>query len=236
LAEKIDKRYEAVNEALGNLSVEKIWGDSHKIKQLSRAKTGMILKMDRENRVLSIDFVDRINIEQKVSYMETISDVEHLKNYFHYSLRSLRKHPFYTDDYEIALEQAFEERLKEITDLLIDQVKSRMALVNDFKEIHDMVSDLNDRALHIGFTEEQRQRLNDLYELRKDKIKRAKLEEINLFLDTINDTDELRDYWNSIKWFLLDNRTYLGKEFETLIAKDFDEALRKIQGSGDDHS
>jgi hypothetical protein len=88
------------------------------------------------------------------------------------------------------------------------------------------VVDLMDRSLEIGFNDEQKHRLNDIYELRKDNLKREKLEEINQFLETINEDNDLKDYWDSIKWYLLDNRPYVGKEFESLVAQKFDQALK----------
>ena len=222
MAEKIEKRYEAVNDSLSNISVEKIWGDRHQLNHFFKARTGLLLKKNELRKVLSIDFIDRINILQKISHMKTITDVEQLKNYYHYSLRSLRKSPFYTDDYELELERAFDNRLRKITDSILDQAKKQMELLKDFKENHNLFNDLNERSLDIGFTDEQRHRLNDLYELRKDSLKREKLNEISDRLDTITDIHELKDYWDSIKWYLLDNRPYLGKELENLIARKFD--------------
>jgi septation ring formation regulator EzrA len=164
--------------------------------------------------------------------MQTITDVEQLKNYFHYSLRSLRKSSFYIDDYELQLEKAFENRLREITDLMLAQAEKQMELLKDFSELYDLLTNLMDRSLEIGFTDEQRHRLNDLYELRKDSLKREKLEEINGLIETIHDINELRDYWNGVKWYLLNNRAFLGKEFENLVAKNFDRAMEKVKGVG----
>jgi len=229
MAAKIEKRYEAVNDSLRNISVEKVWENRNQITHFFKAKTGLVLKKNESHQVLSVDFVDRINISQKISYMGTISDVDQLKNYFHYSLRSLRKSPFDTDDYELRLERGFENRLREITVLLLDQAKKQMDLLKDLKEIHNLFTDLMYRSLEIGFTDDQKNRLSDLYELRKDNIKREKLNEINTLLETINDIQELKDYWDSTKWYLLDNRAFLGKEFETLIAKKFDEAMLKTE-------
>ena len=229
LAEKIEKRYEAVNDLLSNIPVEKVWGDKYQLNHFFKAKTGLVLKRDAFQRVLSIDFVDRINISQKISYMGTITDVAHLKNYFHYSLRSLRKGPFNTDDYELRLEEAYDKRLVEIADLLLDQAKKQFALLKDLREIHDLYSNLLDRSLEIGFTEDQRHRLNDLYEVRKDQLRRQKLEEIGGLIEAIPDAHELKDYWDSVKWYLMNNRPFLGKEFENLIAKKFDEATTRIE-------
>ncbi|MBN2123194.1 MAG: hypothetical protein JW821_02775 [Deltaproteobacteria bacterium] len=228
MAEKIEKRYEAVNDTLSQVSVRKMWSDQIPLNSMFRAKTGIILRRHQEKRVLSIDFADRINISQKLSYLETINDVEQLKNYFHYSLQNLRKNPFYTEDYERLLEKAYEKRLGDITDQMLERLKRQMGLLRDFREIHALFVDLVDRSLDIGFSEEQRHRLSDIYELRKDDLKREKLEEINRYLDTIHDVHELKEYWDSIKWYLLNNRQFTGKEFENLIARKFDETMAKL--------
>jgi len=231
LAEKIEKRYEAVNDALSNISVERLWDEGKQLDHFFKSKTGLFMEMDEFQRVLSVDFADKVNISQKISYMGTITDVEQLKNYFHHSLRSLRKSPFHTDDYELQLEGAYDKRLVEITDLMLDQTRQHMALLKDLREIHNLFSDLMDRALEIGFTDDQRHRLSDLYEVRKDQIRREKLQEINDLIETIHDPHELRDYWDSVKWYLMHNRPFLGKEFESLIAKKFDEAATRIKKS-----
>jgi hypothetical protein len=208
--------------------VEKIWGDKGRLTQLYKAKTGLILIKDAFPNVFTIDFQDRLNISKKIAHMQSIDDVEQLKNYFHYSLRSLRQHPFNTDDYEVELEQVFEKRLREITDMILNQAKMQMDLMKEFGELHNFVSDLLDRSWDIGFSADQKHRLNDLHALRKDSLKRNKLSEIVSRLEAIKDHHELKDYWDSIKCYLQDNRRYLGKEFEMFVARKFDEGREAI--------
>jgi hypothetical protein len=219
----IEKRYEAVNDFLNTISIEKISDKKYNLDHLFKAKTGILLKKEDFPSVLSFDFQDRVNISQKVSYMGTIDGVDQLKKYYHYGLRALRKKPFYTEDYELQLEKAFEKRLTQIADMTLNQTKQQMGLIRDFEELSNLVNDLLERALDIGFSDEQKHRLNDLYELRKDNLKREKLSEIDGILNKINDPQELHDYWDSVKWYLQSNRRFFGKEFENLIAKKFDD-------------
>jgi hypothetical protein len=228
LVEKIEKRYEALNDSLNHMSIETIWESKSSLNQLFKAKTGLVLQKDEARRRLIIDFIDKINISQKTSHMETITDIDQLKNYYHSSLHSLRNYPFYTDDYELELELVFEKRLGEIIDIILDQAKKQMELLKDFGEVDHLFHDLMDRALELGFSEDQKHRLNDLFELRKDNLKREKLAEIHGLIDKISDIHELNDYWDGIKWYLLNNRQFVGKEFEHLIAKSFDEAIQKL--------
>jgi hypothetical protein len=229
LAGKIEKRYEALNDLLAQVSAEKLWNSKSYLNHFFKAKAGLVIRRNESQRVLTIDFKDRINIFQKISYMDTITDVEHLKDYYHYSLRALRKYPFQTEDYEMRMEEAYEKRLKEITGLLLEQAKQQLAFLEDLKEIHNLYSDLMDQALEIGFTENQMYGLSDLYEVRKDQLRREKLNEINGLIETISDLQDLKDYWEETKEYLKQNRRFLGKEFENLIAKKFDEAAKRIE-------
>ncbi len=228
LCEKIEKRYEAINDYLNTFVADDLMGDGQQLEHFFSAETGILLRKEDFPNVCSLDFQDSINISQKISYTHAINNVEQLKNYFHSSLHSMRRYHFQTDDYEEQLETAFEERLNEIADMILTQTKKQIDLIDDFKELRNLVNDLLERALDIGFSEEQKHRLNDLYELRKDSLKREKLSEIDSVLKTIEDIHELKDYWESIKWYLQSNRRFFGKEFESIIAKKFDETGRRL--------
>jgi hypothetical protein len=229
LAEEMNKRYEAVNAELAAIPMEKISGDAETLSHFFRARSGILLRADVSHPVLTIDFIDKIHVEQKLHHMMTISEVDHLKNYFHGTLRLLRKIPFYTDDYQLKLEKAFEKRLLELSDLMIDRIKTQMEATKDFRRIQDLFQGLMEKSLEIGFTEEQRHRLNDVCELTKENLRREKLLEISLLLERLSDERELRDYWSRVKWYLLTNRPFIGKEFENLVAKRFDGTMERIK-------
>ncbi len=228
LCEKIERRYEAINDNLNAYSADELMEKNLELDHYFSAETGLILKKEIFPNGCTIDFQDSINISQKLPYMAATNDVEQLRHYFHTSLLSIRRYPFFTDDYEEKLEEAFKTRFNEITDMILNQTKKQMDLIHDFKEVYNLVNDLLDRSLEIGFSSDQKHRLNDLYELRKDSLKREKLSEIDSVLESICDTQELKDYWDSIKWYLQNHRKFFGKEFERIIAKKFDEAGRRI--------
>ena len=233
LARKIEKRYEAVNDALSHIPADKMWGNAHGVLPFFKAKEGIVFRGDEKERVLSIDFVDSINITEKIAHMTAIKNLEELKNTFHSNLRFLRKVPFYTEDYELELEKAFETRKLQITDLMVDQVKRQMEQQKDFRNLQEIFQDVMDRALEIGLTEEQKHRLIDLLELRKDQVRREKLEETTRALTKIQDVQELRDYWDAVKGYLIRNRPYLGGEFGNLVAKRFDEIMVALEKRDD---
>ncbi len=229
LASKVERRYEALNDYLNNLSLEEMWEHTRGVSTLFKARKGLIFDKASFGGVLSIDFGDKIDIEQKISYIETINNMDQLKNYYHYSLRSLRKYPFFTEDYERSLEAAYDRRIQVITKEILQRAKEHMELITNFQELDQLLQDLLERSFEIGLTEEQKHRLMDIYELRKEQLKKDKLFEINGFLGQIHDIEELKDYWETIKWYLQENRQFLGREFEHLVARRFDAAMKRLK-------
>jgi hypothetical protein len=116
-----------------------------------------------------------------------------------------------------------------LTDLVLDRAKKRMESAKDFRAIHELFTDLMEKSLDIGLSEGQRLRLTDLYELTKDNLRREKLMEMGHDLEMMQDEAQLRSYWSKVKWYLFNNRPFLGKEFENIIARKVDEAMETIR-------
>jgi hypothetical protein len=231
LFDVIEKRYEAVNAFMQDIPAETLWYDHSKVDQCFTAKTGIVFKKDETHRVLSVTFVDQTDLQQKLVEMRQITDVDLLKNYYEISLDTVRKLPYHTDDYEEDLRKAFNDRLLQIADQMLDQTLQEIEQVTEFEELQHRFLELKNRLGEIGPNDEQKHRLNDIFELRKDSLKQEKLESIERFLSALNDPSELKEYWNGLKWYLQHNRPYIGKEFENRVARKFDEKMKMIEAS-----
>jgi hypothetical protein len=158
-------------------------------------------------------------------------EVDPLKNYYETSLDTVRKLPYHTDDYEEDLQKAFNDRLLQITDQMLDQTLQEIEQVTEFEELQRRFLELKSCLGETGPSDEQKHRLNDIFELRKDSLKQEKLESIERFFSALNDPSELKEYWNGLKWYLQHNRPYTGKEFENRVARKFDEKMKTIKAS-----
>jgi len=229
IADKIERRFEAVNDVLNSTGSEDLWKNRSKVRRAFTSSSGILFNYNYPQNVLSIDFQDHLAIQKKLSHIQSIEEVDQLKSYFHSSLQALRKYPFNTDDYELTLEKSYEKRLAEITDIMIDRARRQMDLVTDFQELHGLFIALLDRSWELGFSEDQTHRLNDMYQLRKDTIKRQKLSEVDKVLSGISTIQELNDYWESMIWYLRNNSPYCGKELDILIARRFDDTKKRLE-------
>lgn len=222
LCQVIEKRYEAINDYLNGLDIEEIWKRKSSPGSLFVEKEGIFLKKEEFPNVLTICFKDRIDIQKKVSAIKKLEDVDRLKAYHRYTLDMLRNYPFHSDDYMEMLNKAYEERLKELFEAIIIKAKRQMDTAKDFRELYAMLSDIVERIESSGVSEDVKNRLMDIYELRKDTLKRKKILEVDMRLKQIKDIQELNEYWNSVKLYLKINREHAGREFEMLVAKKFD--------------
>ncbi|MBW1915518.1 MAG: hypothetical protein JRI86_11380 [Deltaproteobacteria bacterium] len=229
MSKKIGERYEVLNNVLSKMEISQIWDDQDKLNQFKKPGTGIVLKREASKRILQINFIDEIDISRKISHMKTITDVDSLKDYHHSSLQTLKNSPFHTEDYGQELKTAFNARLEEIINLMLIQARKQMVLLKDFKEIHHLFTNLMEKSEKTGFSADQKERLNDIYEVRKDHLKREKLEEISCLMENVQDMNELKACWDGSKHYLQENRIFLGKEFETLVARMFDQTAIKIK-------
>ncbi len=232
LGTQIERRYEAVNHYLNGLSIDQIWRNRALLRHLFAAKTGLVLRRTPQPNVLAVDFRDRIDMARKVSRMAEIHRLDALKAYFHNSLRTLRRHPFHTEDYERELEEAFERRLAEITQRMLEEIRGRMSRARSLTALHGLYTELLDRAWEIGFSPEQIHHLTDLFEIKMEALRRQKAAEIDRRLEAIQDEADILKLWERTKSYLLRNRKLLGKEFEALLARKFDEARAKKSLAG----
>ena len=229
MSKTVEQRYEAINDCLNNIPSLELWEDDSQLDHLFTAKTGIALRKERYPNVLTVEFRNRVHITRKIDHMSAIDDLEQLKIYFHYSLGALRNYPFFTEDYELLLEKAFEKRMTEITNLILDRTQNQMNQVKNFKDLHKLLCDLVERSRDIGFSPEQEHRLNDLYEMRKNTLKREKLLEIEGILNRLSSGLELDEYWKEIKGYLQGNRRFFGTEYELLIARKFDSVSVRLR-------
>ena len=231
MGKTVEQRYEEINDCLNGIPSLELWEDDSLLDHLFSGDTGILLKKEEHANVLSVVFRNRVNLTRKIDHMSSINDLEQLKIYFHYSLSALRNYPFFTEDYEILLEKAFEKRMMEITDLILDRTQRRMDSVKDVGNLYNLFNDLLEKSRDIGFSPEQEHRLNDLYEMRKNTLKREKLSEIEGILDKITTVQELREYWDNTKGFLQANRRFFGTEYEFEVAQKFDGTNERISTS-----
>ena len=218
----IEKRYEAINHYLNNLSVEEIWKFREDPHSLFLEREGIFFVREEFPNVVTVKFKEKLNIQEKIAFMKKITEMERLRSYYKELLDMLESYPFYSEDYQIIIKKAFEKRSKELFEEVVKKAKEKMDQAKDFHQLYLFFNDIIKENEAEQIPEEIKNRIIDVYELKRDALKREKIEEIDQRLTEIKDIAELNSYWDKIKLYLKLNRQYIGREFELLIAKKFD--------------
>jgi len=228
LINKIEKRHDILNKILNSISYEDIREDSSKFNALFDVKTGIVVRNNLSSNLTEIDFEDPWNINYKIATMSAINDIEKLRNYYNDILSELERHPFQSEDYRQVLEQAFETRFYALGNQWLSKVDESMANAPDFQSLETLFKNMEEELINHSFLSEQ-VRLYHLYELNKNILKRKKLAEIESILSSISDFASLNEYWTVIKDFFKINRKHIGKEFEYIISRKFDQHSERIK-------
>ena len=228
LINKIEKRHDILNKILSSISYEDIKADSIKFNLLFDVKNGIIIRNNASSSLIAIDFEDPFDINSKIATMSAIDDIKKLRDYYDEILSKFEKNPFQNKDYRQTFRQAFETRFHALGSQRLSNFDASMATAPDFQSLEVLFGEMEEELVNHSFLREQ-VRLYDLYELNKNVLKRKKLTEIESVLSGISNIASLNEYWSDIKYFFKINRKHIGKEFEYIISRKFDQHVERIR-------
>ncbi|UCG12870.1 MAG: hypothetical protein JSU72_20790, partial [Deltaproteobacteria bacterium] len=227
----IDRRYQALAEELSTLSVESVFRDRRLLSRLNRAGVGLGLTCSPNGRVVTPYYEDRLQIQKILDRVTSQEDILRLKNVYHRELARLKNHTHHTADYQKLLSKAYHERLHNLVELTLKRAQKKMRQQRRFSGMERVFAELMTLAEENAFSQEQVQLVKDLYEFNRDRLRNHKLELIYQDINSCSRAEELMELWARIRAELINNRRHLGREFENLVTRRFDEQLERLTHS-----
>ncbi|MBF0498008.1 MAG: hypothetical protein HQK58_15770, partial [Deltaproteobacteria bacterium] len=225
LRRDIPKRFEAVNEFLNDITSEDIIGRPDLVLSLFTADQGIVLEPNTEWPTLVYKYIDPINIDSYIERLQSIRELSKLRLVYQRKMRSLRKTSRFTEDYQEALEKAFEANLTRLTERLLAKARDRMTRQRSFDKLLKIYEDIKIKSAETGFSNEQMQHLRDIYDMVNDDLRDRKQAAIINQISHIHSHTDLDHYWETVKTYLAANQQYVGKEMENIVAQAFDERM-----------
>jgi hypothetical protein len=221
----IGRRYLAIGEELANLSMERLHEDGRLLSRLRRARVGIVLECNEEYQVCRLGFRDRLQMEEVLQRVRGQDDMLRLKRLYHRELKRLKNSRYHTEDYQKLLSEVFHARLQELIELTLKHGQRRMRQQRGFSGLERVFTGMMSLAEENDFTHEQVELLKDMYEFNRDRLRNQRLQEIYENIHACGTSTDLLRLWEKIRAELLENRRHLGKEFEDLVTRRFDEQL-----------
>lgn len=231
LSQNVQRRHEALQSMLRELPFPKSCFDGDPPKLATQSYGRLHFQTSACEKAILIDHQDPIQFDLMVQTLTVLRDHEELEARYRGLLEDLQqKLPYDTKDLEDELRKAFEKQQTRINDSILKGFQTELAEALSFAELQKIQEKILARQSQVNFTEDQQFLLKEMFEFHRSRLRDRYLDYIYRKVSVIETEDALSAYWNRLKYELLSYRSYVGKEYELLIAQFIDQKLGEMEG------
>ncbi len=232
LAGVIEHSFEEINQAVGALDPARLLDPAWLEGRLA-AREGLCLRHDPK-RGLSLIFRDALRHHRKLAALKSARTPDKLKRLYHQELRRIKLAGAGSREYQRRLGQAFEERLGQLGEGMLQATRDRLSAAPDQPGLLALYEQAWEEGLALPLSPDRQEALRDLLDLNLERLRAAYLAALDADLATVGDFATLADRWEKVKAELLALRPLGDKGFELTVAERFDRQTRalKTQGRG----
>jgi len=231
LSQNVQRRHEALQSMLRELPLPVSCFDGGHPKRAAQGYGRLHFQTSGCEQAILVDHQDAIQFDRMVQALADLWDHEKLGNHYESLLQELQqKLPYDTKDLEEELRKAFEEQRKRINDHVLKGFQTRLGEAEDFAQLQQIQESIPAKQSEVNFTEDQQFLLKEMFEFHRSRLRDRYLDSIYLEINAVESEDGLSRYWNKLKYELLSYRSYVGKEYELLIAQFIDQKLNEMEG------
>jgi hypothetical protein len=229
LSRNIERVHTALQRDLRNLPFAECSSDPEQRPSTDESHAGIQFQVNVEQQLIRVEYSFPIRLNLMVQSLTTIWDRESLCRRLQELINELKqKLPFEARDHENALRKACTEQQNRINDRVLEEFQERLGCVLRFSEFHELRQEFERQQSELQFSDEQRFVLREMFEFHRSRTRDRYIESIYQKINAIHSREVLLDFWNNLKYELFSYRTYLGKEFELLIAQLVDQKLESM--------
>ena len=228
LAQVIDRKFEMVNEALGELRPRDILGHPRILHKLLRSKEGFTLDYDPDLHMLSLDIRDPARLDRKIEAVRRAQTPAKLKLVYDRELKNLELTTHHGLDYRRRMEDAFKHSLSRLGRDMIERMRREMAEARDLDQLEGLFEEAWREGLALPLHQDLQQSLRDLLEMNVERLGGLILADINTRLAQVESLAQLNRLWTQVRGELKNQRRHLGKDFDLMVAERFDRRAREL--------
>ena len=227
LSENIDRRYKALQTMLEDIPFPQRCFEREGPLLCLQSSGGLYFHVG--NRTISVGYHDATQLDLMKQVLASEWDHERLRRQYEKMIRELReKLPYDPRELEKELERVFEEQRKKINDSILKSLQEPLSKTADFTELKQAQREIEEKLAVLGFTEEQQFLLNEMFEFHRARIRERYLDSIFRAVNAFDSKEALSEFWDRLKHELFSYRSYVGKEYESLIAELIDRKLEEM--------
>ncbi len=226
LARESGSRQEILRKALGELDFPTRCFEGQKIIFTPDHFGELRFEAGARERAINVTYRDTMRFDSMLQSLDEIWDNQSLNQTFENSMAEIRKiMPAGAEELERDLLSVFRAQQKKINDRALNDFQHKLggaASIPEFERVRHEIDELKSK---FAFTEEQLFLLDEMSEFNRLRVREGFLQTVYREISNIKSRESLLAYWDVVKRELFTYRSFIGKEYETLIAKFIDERL-----------
>lgn len=229
LAKHIEKRYQVLHRVLHDSPLPERCFDPGRTFFAPHALGEIELMPCGGGPAIRVGYRDTVRFDAMVRSLGSLWDHETLGKQYRSLVEQLRQTiPYDTRSFGQELFQAFQEQRKRINDLTLKRFRERLEGASNFTELQGVLGDIEDRKLRITFSEEQQAMLKEMFDYHRSRLRDAYLDNIYRHVSELMTMGSIANYWEDIKHELYSFRTFVGKEYELVLARYVEERMKRL--------
>ncbi|MFZ2447045.1 MAG: hypothetical protein WAW37_11860 [Syntrophobacteraceae bacterium] len=182
-------------------------------------------------RAINVVYRDTVRFDSMLQSLRDIWDNDSLRETCEQWAEQLRNRmPAGAEELEQDLRKAFRAQQKKINERVVKTFQEKLGHAESIPQFQKVRREIESTKSQFAFIEEQLFLLEEMSEFNRFRIRDASLDAIYREISGLKTRESLRAYWDNIKYDLFLYRSFIGKEYETLIAKFIDEKMERLEG------
>jgi len=232
LSQKVEQRREVVRMVLAEIHLDSLdaHSDSEGPLHFEHTHGSLYFLKSRHQKAIQVRYRDTVQLDRMLQSLTAQTDHAALTAQHRSLIADLRqKLPYDTQEIEQELHAAYLRQQEKINDEILRDFQDRLTSIVSFLKYRDIRNEIEQQRLRLDFTDEQRSLLEEMCDFHLARLRELYLDDIYEQINRLESQDDLQNYWDQLKYELFSFRTYVGKEYESLIAELFDRKMQKLQ-------
>ncbi len=188
----------------------------------------MRFDVNTREEAISVSYRDTVQFDALRQSLLALWDNDELLAAYENAIGRIReKLPLGSENFEEDLRKTFKLQQNKINERILKDVQEKMSLASTISQFLELRREMNTTIERHTFSEEQIFLLQEISEFNRSRLRDRYLDAVYREINSLKSKEKLLEYWGKIKHELFTYRSFIGKEYETLIARFIDEKASK---------
>lgn len=232
LSQRVEQRRDVVRMILAeiHLDASAAQNDSDAPCRFEQAHGSLYFMKNRHQKAIQVRYRDTVRMDQMVHALTSQTDHAELTAQYQGLIVNLQHElPYDTQEIEQQLHTAYLRQREKINDEILRSFQERLSSITSFLKYRGIRNEIKQQLTRLDFTDAQRSLLEEMCDFHLARLRELYLDDIYQQINRLESHDDLQNYWDQLKHELFSLRTYVGKEYESLIAEVFDRKMQKLR-------